>query len=97
MKTVFLNSFYYNFSYAFLVLDNQNLQELWDWKSRKEKLIIRKGKIFFHFNSKLCPSKIIELKEYAELLDWDDRDVSPSSNGDRVACMYIISIIFEIS
>ncbi|KAG8180786.1 hypothetical protein JTE90_012965 [Oedothorax gibbosus] len=73
-------------SYALLVLDNQNLQELWDWKNRKTKLRILNGKIFFHFNSKLCPSKIQELKRYAETNDWDDRDVSPSSNGDRVAC-----------
>ncbi|XP_054719002.1 insulin-like peptide receptor [Uloborus diversus] len=72
--------------YAFLVLDNQNLQELWDWKTHKEPLRIKKGKIFFHFNSKLCPSKITELKKFAQTLDWDDRDVSPSSNGDRVAC-----------
>lgn len=62
------------------------MQELWDWESRKERLEIRKGKIFFHFNSKLCISKIEELKKYADVLDWDDRDVSPSSNGDRVAC-----------
>ncbi|GIY37959.1 insulin-like peptide receptor [Caerostris extrusa] len=34
----------------------------------------------------LCPSKIQELKKYADTADWDDRDVSPSSNGDRVAC-----------
>ena len=77
------------YSYAFLVLDNQNLQELWDWKSRKNRLEIRKGKIFFHFNSKLCISKIEELKQYADVLEWDDRDVSPSSNGDRVACKLI--------
>ncbi|GIY90189.1 insulin-like peptide receptor [Caerostris darwini] len=73
-------------NYALLVLDNQNLQELWDWKNRKSKLKILNGKIFFHFNSKLCPSKIQELKKYADTADWDDRDVSPSSNGDRVAC-----------
>ncbi|GFV13977.1 insulin receptor [Trichonephila clavipes] len=73
-------------NYALLILDNQNLQELWDWQNRKSKLKILNGKIFFHFNSKLCPSKIQELKKYAETVDWDDRDVSPSSNGDRVAC-----------
>ncbi|XP_042898264.1 insulin-like peptide receptor isoform X1 [Parasteatoda tepidariorum] len=72
--------------YSLLVLDNQNLQELWDWKLRTNKLKILNGKIFFHFNSKLCPSKIQELKTYAEVADWDERDVSPSSNGDRVAC-----------
>ncbi|KFM63998.1 Insulin-like peptide receptor, partial [Stegodyphus mimosarum] len=72
--------------YAFLVLDNQNLQELWDWENRKVNLTIAGGKVFFHFNSKLCPNKINELKKYANVKDWDDTDVSPSSNGDRVAC-----------
>ncbi|XP_054706404.1 insulin-like peptide receptor [Uloborus diversus] len=72
--------------YALLVLDNQNLQELWNWESRKTKLRISRGKIFFHFNSKLCPNKIEELKNYSYVRNWDDRDVSPSSNGDRVAC-----------
>ncbi|GFU87938.1 insulin-like receptor [Trichonephila clavipes] len=72
--------------YALLVLDNQNLQELWNWESRKTKLRINGGKVFFHFNSKLCPNKIKELQKYAEVREWDERDVSPSSNGDRVAC-----------
>ncbi|XP_035228119.1 insulin receptor-like, partial [Stegodyphus dumicola] len=72
--------------YAFLVLDNQNLQELWDWENRKVNLTIAGGKVFFHFNSKLCLHKINELKKYANVKDWDDTDVSPSSNGDRVAC-----------
>ncbi|KAG8185562.1 hypothetical protein JTE90_017566 [Oedothorax gibbosus] len=72
--------------YALLVLDNQNLQELWNWESRKTKLHIYGGKVFFHFNSKLCPNKIKELQKYADVREWDERDVSPSSNGDRVAC-----------
>ncbi|XP_015912635.1 insulin-like peptide receptor isoform X2 [Parasteatoda tepidariorum] len=75
--------------YALLVLDNQNLQELWNWESRKNKLMIKGGKVFFHFNSKLCPNKIEELKSHAEVMPWDERDVSPSSNGDRVACNVI--------
>ncbi|GIY26330.1 insulin receptor [Caerostris darwini] len=75
--------------YALLVLDNQNLQELWNWESRKTKLRIEGGKVFFHFNSKLCPNKIKELQKYAEVKEWDERDVSPSSNGDRVACNVI--------
>lgn len=73
--------------YSFLVLENENLKELWDWKNKPKTLRILNGKIFFHFNSKLCLSKINELKKYAEVrMDWDDRDVSSSSNGDRVAC-----------
>ncbi|XP_023210808.1 insulin-like peptide receptor isoform X2 [Centruroides sculpturatus] len=73
--------------YSFLVLENENLKELWDWTNKPKTLTILNGKIFFHFNSKLCLSKINDLKKYANVtMDWDDRDVSPSSNGDRVAC-----------
>ncbi|UYV63309.1 InR [Cordylochernes scorpioides] len=73
-------------TYSFFVLDNPNLQDLWDWENRKKRLQIRKGKVFFHFNSKLCLSKIDQLKQYADVNPWNEQDVSPMSNGDRVAC-----------
>lgn len=50
---------------------------------------IEKGKIFFHFNPKLCYSKINELLTYVDMPEaknWDQHDVSLHTNGDKVAC-----------
>ncbi|XP_017878213.1 insulin-like receptor [Ceratina calcarata] len=74
-----------NSEYSLLVMDNQNLQELWDWNLHKEIKILR-GKIFFHLNPKLCLYKIDTLREKTGLAPFTDYDVSPNSNGDKVAC-----------
>nr|UTM63729.1 Insulin-like receptor [Riptortus pedestris] len=71
--------------YALVVLDNQNLVELWDWENRKLDFHIN-GKLFFHFNPKLCLSKIQKLKEFAGLPDYTELEVASNSNGDKVAC-----------
>lgn len=44
------------------------------------------GKIFVHLNPKLCPHRIENLKSYASVADWDERDVSNHTNGDKEAC-----------
>lgn len=74
--------------YSLVVLDNQNLQLLWDWSSRpgNRSLNLVKGKVFFHINPKLCRSRIEELRTYAKVPDWSEQDVSPLTNGDRAAC-----------
>ncbi|XP_076760117.1 insulin-like receptor-like [Xylocopa sonorina] len=75
--------------YSLLVMDNQNLQELWDWSLHKEMKILSKngpGKIFFHLNPKLCLYKIEMLREKAGLAPFTDYEVAPNSNGDKVAC-----------
>ncbi|XP_069673154.1 insulin-like receptor isoform X2 [Periplaneta americana] len=72
--------------YAFVLLDNQNLQELWDWDTRKEDLRILNGRLFFHFNPKLCLYKIEKLKQVAQLPNFTDLEVAANSNGDKVAC-----------
>uniref|UniRef100_A0A1B6DYS9 Tyrosine-protein kinase receptor n=1 Tax=Clastoptera arizonana TaxID=38151 RepID=A0A1B6DYS9_9HEMI len=72
--------------YALVVLDNQNLVELWDWDNRETDFKILGGKLFFHFNPKLCLYKIDRLKQVANLPDYTDLEVAPSSNGDKVAC-----------
>ena len=74
--------------YAFVLLDNQNLQELWDWDSleRRRPLQILNGRLFFHFNPKLCLYKIEKLKEIANLTDVTELEVASNSNGDKVAC-----------
>jgi len=71
-----------------VLLDNQNLQELWDWDSREKNLRILKGRLFFHFNPKLCLNKIEQLKEVANLANFTDLEVAANSNGDKVACKY---------
>lgn len=72
--------------YVFVVLDNQNLQELWDWKNKTLK--IHNGSLFFHFNPKLCIYKIEKLQEVAmpHLPHFTDLEVAPNSNGDQIAC-----------
>uniref|UniRef100_A0A0A9YBQ5 Tyrosine-protein kinase receptor n=2 Tax=Lygus hesperus TaxID=30085 RepID=A0A0A9YBQ5_LYGHE len=72
--------------YALVVLDNQNLVELWDWKTRSSDFQIKQGKLFFHFNPKLCLSKIEKLRDVANLGNFTDLEVAKSSNGDKVAC-----------
>ncbi|XP_054160500.1 insulin receptor-like [Oppia nitens] len=81
--------------YSFLVLDNPNLQDLWSFDDNSIKteksLTILRGKIFFHINPKLCYNKIVKMFDtYADIRNhsrpWDTHDVSPHSNGDKVAC-----------
>ncbi|XP_054277589.1 insulin-like peptide receptor isoform X2 [Macrosteles quadrilineatus] len=72
--------------YALVVLDNQNLMELWDWETKGKDFQIRKGRLFFHFNPKLCIDKIHQLKTIAHLPDYNDMEVAQNSNGDKVAC-----------
>ncbi|KAB0801173.1 hypothetical protein PPYR_05527 [Photinus pyralis] len=70
--------------YVFVVLDNQNLQDLWSWENRTLK--IGNGKLFFHFNPKLCYSKIETLRLKANLAEFSELEVAPNSNGDKIAC-----------
>lgn len=70
--------------YAFVVMDNQNLQELWDWHNKTFK--IENGTLFFHFNPKLCMDRIRKLQMYSGLKNFTDLEVSANSNGDRMAC-----------
>ncbi|KAJ9594151.1 hypothetical protein L9F63_014407, partial [Diploptera punctata] len=75
--------------YSLLVLENQNLQELWNWSSRPP-LKIRNGSLKFHYNPKLCLSEIDKLQEIAGLQNYSNFDVSRESNGDKVACNVVI-------
>ncbi|KAK9497178.1 hypothetical protein O3M35_004544 [Rhynocoris fuscipes] len=72
--------------YSLVILDNQNLMELWDWDKRERIFNIKSGRLFFHFNPKLCRSKIDELKEIANLSDYSELEVASNSNGHKVAC-----------
>ncbi|XP_063980749.1 insulin-like receptor isoform X1 [Diachasmimorpha longicaudata] len=78
-----------NGKYTLAVLDNQNLQELWNWETHPGiKIGSPDGdaKVFFHFNPKLCFQKIETLRQKAGLKEFTDLEVAPNSNGDKVAC-----------
>lgn len=78
-----------NGKYSLAVLDNQNLQELWDWRTHQNISIMSidgPAKVFFHFNPKLCLYKIETLREKAKLNEFTDLEVASNSNGDKVAC-----------
>lgn len=71
--------------YALVVLDNQNLQKLWDW-SPNSTFTIGAGKVYFHFNPKLCWQEIEALRNKTGLGEFDEHEVSKTTNGDKVAC-----------
>lgn len=71
--------------YSLVVLDNQNLQDLFDWQTHKD-FDIERGSLFFHFNPRLCISKIEKLRRVAKLRAFNDMEVAANSNGDKVAC-----------
>ncbi|KAI4497351.1 hypothetical protein M0802_007598 [Mischocyttarus mexicanus] len=86
---VIRGNFLDNNKYTLAVLDNQNLQELWDWSTHGNIGIYSKdgpAKVFFHFNPKLCFYKIEALRKKAHLQEFSDLEVAPNSNGDKVAC-----------
>lgn len=70
--------------YALYVMDNQNLQSLFP-----NNVTMARGKLFFHFNPKLCPDVIEQLKPYVYDLRNTEiavEDVAANSNGDKIAC-----------
>lgn len=79
-----------------MVLDNQNLLELWDWETKGPHFEIPNGRLFFHFNPKLCIEKIQELKDIARLPDYTDLEVAHNSNGDKVACKGLVSLPYNL-
>ena len=79
--------------YALFLLDNENLLDLWDLRTHPN-LTIKNGIIFFHLNRKLCLSKIYDFTR-AVGMDGrvDDADISPTNNGDQVACESVVVLI----
>uniref|UniRef100_A0A3Q3XF24 Tyrosine-protein kinase receptor n=1 Tax=Mola mola TaxID=94237 RepID=A0A3Q3XF24_MOLML len=72
-------------NYSFYALDNQNLQQLWDWS--KHKLTILQGRMFFHYNSKLCMSEIHKMEEVTGTKDRQVKnDIASKTNGDQASC-----------
>lgn len=72
-------------NYSFYALDNQNLRQLWDWS--KHKLTIQQGRLFFHYNSKLCMSEIHKMEEVTGLKERHVKnDIASKTNGDQASC-----------
>ncbi|XP_066552011.1 insulin receptor b [Amia ocellicauda] len=72
-------------NYSFYALDNQNLRQLWDWS--KHNLTIVQGRMFFHFNSKLCMSEIRKMEEVTGTKQRNVKnDIYPKTNGDQASC-----------
>lgn len=70
--------------YSLYVMDNQNLQDLFD---EGHNITFMYGKYFFHLNPKLCVNKIERLKPmFNKKIEINDEDVSRTSNGDKIAC-----------
>lgn len=71
--------------YGLKVLENQNLQALFT-----QNVTVEHGRMFFHFNPKLCMNIIEEFKDNVTELRNVSRlptdEVAPNSNGDKTAC-----------
>jgi len=68
---------------SLVVLDNPNLSSLFPLS---QKITIEKGRLFFHYNPKLCLSKIEQFGKMVNITNFTDLEVQPESNGDKVAC-----------
>uniref|UniRef100_A0A3Q3ER92 Tyrosine-protein kinase receptor n=1 Tax=Labrus bergylta TaxID=56723 RepID=A0A3Q3ER92_9LABR len=72
-------------NYSFYALDNQNLRQLWDWS--KHKLTILQGRMFFHYNSKLCMSEIHKMEGVTGTKERQVKnDIASKTNGDQASC-----------
>ncbi|XP_053561309.1 insulin receptor-related protein [Bombina bombina] len=72
-------------NYTLYVLDNQNLQQLWD--PSHENLSIPVGKLYFAFNPKLCLSEIYHIEDITGTKGRQNKaDINPRTNGDRASC-----------
>ncbi|XP_074836963.1 insulin receptor-related protein isoform X3 [Carettochelys insculpta] len=72
-------------NYTLYVLDNQNLQQLWDWTHHT--LSVPMGKMYFAFNPKLCLSEIYRMEEVTGTKGRQNKaEINPRTNGDRASC-----------
>ncbi|XP_077323964.1 insulin receptor-related protein-like [Lithobates pipiens] len=72
-------------NYTLYILDNQNLQQLWD--PNHEHLSIPVGKLYFAFNPKLCLSEIYNTEALTGTKGRQNKaDINPRTNGDRASC-----------
>lgn len=71
------------------MLDNQNLQQLWDWDHHN--LTIKAGKMYFAFNPKLCVSEIYRMEEVTGTKGRQSKgDINTRNNGERASCEWTV-------
>lgn len=77
-----------NYNYSFRVHDNPNLQELFDWNrpAGRNFTIENNGRIFFHFNPKLCLKYVEELIQVANISDITELEVDKTFDEKMFAC-----------
>ncbi|XP_041853686.1 insulin-like growth factor 1a receptor [Melanotaenia boesemani] len=69
--------------YSFVVVNNQNLQILWDWSQHN--LTVRAGRLFFRQNPKLCMSEIHKMWAKSGItVKPEEGDFR--NNGERASC-----------
>lgn len=68
---------------SLVILDNPNLSSLFP---PTQTIKIENGRLFFHYNPKLCFSKIEQFGRMVNITNFTDIEVQPESNGDKVAC-----------
>ncbi|XP_077174723.1 insulin receptor-related protein isoform X2 [Paroedura picta] len=72
-------------NYTLYILDNPNLQQLWDWQHHT--LSVPVGKMYFAFNPKLCLSEIYRMEEITGTKGRQNKaEINPRTNGDRASC-----------
>ncbi|XP_046665495.1 insulin-like receptor isoform X2 [Homalodisca vitripennis] len=73
-------------NYTLIVIENQNIQELWDLDSKPNFKILN-GKVFFHHNPKLC---LQHIHKFLSVIHYDKNvtnlEVGTDSNGDKFPC-----------
>lgn len=74
------------------MLDNEKLQELWDWSDSNRSLNITNGKLFFQHNPSLCQDLINELAVKGGKNLKEDVHVSPAENTGP--CAYTTDYLF---
>lgn len=72
-------------SFALLVHDNMNLQEMFP-ENVMNNLEIENGNMIFHYNRKLCYHKIKEFEDKVKMKNKSRNDISKSTNGDQMPC-----------
>ncbi|XP_043284804.1 insulin-like growth factor 1 receptor [Venturia canescens] len=68
---------------SLLILDNPNLSDLFP---EDQQIEIQKGRLFFHYNPKLCLSRIERLGRMVGITNFTHLEVQRESNGEKVAC-----------
>ncbi|KAJ2948131.1 hypothetical protein O0L34_g9931 [Tuta absoluta] len=70
---------------ALYIFENPNLELLWEWSTMKKKMEIR-GKLYVHFNPKLCYRLIEELTNFTNSGPLTEEAVSSENNGFQAPC-----------